>query len=161
MKSTDTTISQAFVAITYEFCTWCEGASLGSEPEISAASWLSKLYSAALELPNIGPENWEDSPDLPTDKVQQATINLGHFNGWYYREYYDPDPSLTDEPGMGDIGDDLLDTYKDIKAGCVLYECGKPKEALWHWVFLHRVHWGRHAVGALFALHCLSISKRR
>ena len=66
---------------------------------------------------------------------------------------------LDEESGMGDIGDDMLDIYKDIKAGCLLFERGEWTEAVWQWSFLHRIHWGRHAVGALFALHCLSISK--
>ena len=50
--------------------------------------------------------------------------------------------------------DDLGDVYKDVRAGLVLYESGEPNEALWHWQYLHRIHWGRHAVGALFALQC-------
>ena len=54
---------------------------------------------------------------------------------------------------MGDVGDDLLDTYKDIKAGCQLVDQGCPADALWHWSFMHRIHWGKHAVGALSALY--------
>ena len=74
--------------------------------------------------------------------------------GWYYREFFDPNPSLEDEAVMGDVGDDLLDIYRDVKAGLVLMDQRKRVDALWHWAFLHRIHWGRHAVGALFALHC-------
>ena len=96
----------------------------------------------------------------PEAALAKARGNLACFNGWYYREFFDPDPTLEEEPVMGDVGDDLLDTYKDIKAGCLLFERGEATEALWHWSFLHRIHWGRHAVGALFALHCLSLSRQ-
>jgi hypothetical protein len=152
--------THAFAEVARGFCAWCEGSSLGAEREVAAASWLSKLYAAALLLPNVEPENSDGLPDLPAAEAGKAKSNLACFNGHYYREYFDPDPTLDEESVMGDIGDDLLDTYKDIKAGCVLLEHGQSEEALWQWAFLHRIHWGRHAVGALFALHCLSISKR-
>jgi len=90
--------------------------------------------------------------------LERATSGLARFNGHYYREYFDPDPSLNVESVIGDVGDDLLDTYKDIRAGLLLFEEGQTNEALWHWAFLQRAHWGRHAVGAIFALHCMSIA---
>ena len=62
---------------------------------------------------------------------------------------------------MGDVGDDLLDTYKDIKAGALLSQAGRVEEALWHWSFMHRIHWGRHALGALAALHAKDGARER
>ncbi len=53
---------------------------------------------------------------------------------------------------MGDVGDDLMDTYKDVKIGSLLMAEGRVEEAIWHWFFMHQVHWGKHAVGALAAL---------
>jgi hypothetical protein len=43
----------------------------------------------------------------------------------YYREYFDPDPLLDDEACMGDVGDDLIDTYQDIRSGLLLFERAK------------------------------------
>lgn len=112
-------------------------------------------------LPEVGCETSDDGlPDIPAQMLDQAKSNLAAFNGWYYREYFDPDPLLRDESGLGDIGDDMLDIYKDVRAGLLLFDAGQTADALWHWSFLHRIHWGRHAVGAIFALHCLSISKQ-
>ena len=125
--------------------------------DTQAASWLCRLYAAALALPELGPENSDGLPDPPPGLLECAKNNLVSFNGRYYREYFNPAASLNDESVVGDIGDDLLDTYKDIRAGLLLFERGEITEALWHWAFLHRIHWGRHAVGAIFALHCLSI----
>ena len=103
----------------------------------------------------------DDPPAIPQPSQDAALRNLARFNGWYYREFFDPEPDLTEEPCMGDIGDDLLDCYRDIREGLLRFDAGEIKEALWHWAYLHKIHWGRHAVGALFALHCLSISKQR
>jgi hypothetical protein len=150
----------AFAEIARGFCAWCESSTLGAQPERDASIWLARLHAAALVLPDVGCDNEDGLPNLPEGGLAQATANLAHFVGWYYREFFDPDPSLDDEAVMGDIGDDLLDIYSDVKAGLVLMDQGKRTEALWHWAFLHRIHWGRHAVGALFALHCLVISKQ-
>jgi hypothetical protein len=147
-----------FAELARDFCAWCEGAALGPGSETAAAIWLSKLHAAALSLPQVEPENEDGLPALSSEETARARGNLAYFNGWYYREVFDPTPTLSDEPVMGDVGDDLLDTYKDIKSGSVLFERGELTEALWHWSFLHQVHWGRHAVGAVLALHCLSES---
>jgi len=92
--------------------------------------------------------------------MESARKHLSFYSGWYYREYNDPNPMLDDESCIGDVGDDLLDTYLEIARGLVHFDHGNVPEALWHWSRMHRDHWGRHAVGALFALHCMSVSKR-
>ena len=157
MKSSATYLSD-FAKVARAYCSWCEA----SHPEHSdslAAYWLGRLYSQALLLPQVESENEDGLPELPSEALAEATKNLAEFAGRYYREVFDPDPSLADGPVMGDIGDDLLDTYKDVRAGLVLFDRGEANEALWHWSFLHRIHWGRHAVGAMYALHCLTISQ--
>jgi len=141
------------------FCAWCE-ASDSELTDQQAAYWLCCLYAQALLLPETESGNENGLPELPAAALKNAVANLATFSGRYYREVFDPDPLLGDEPLMGDIGDDLLDTYKDIRAGLVLFDKGEASEALWHWAFLHRIHWGRHVAGALYALHCLSISRR-
>ena len=160
-----TTLSENAVTIFAEaargFCSWCERSEPDAEPEISASVWLSNLHATALRLPQVESENSDGLPDVPEGALAQAKRNLAYFYGFYYREYFDPDPRLDEEPVIGDVGDDLLDIYKDIRAGLVLFESGQTTEALWHWSFLHQVHWGRHAVGASFALHCMHVSKQR
>ena len=148
-----------FAELARGYCTWCEGQSLGSDPELQAARWLARLYAAALVLPQAEPENEDRLPDVPAAESARARSNLAPFLGWYYRKCFDPDPLQNEAPGMGDLGDDLLDIYKDIKEGLVLFDTGEANEALWHWSFLHKIHWGRHAVGGLFALHCMHVSK--
>lgn len=160
MTHVDSDLGLEFAAMARGFCSWCEGQSHGAMSDATAISWLAKLYGAAVSLPEVGSENSDDKPQIPEEFEQRARLNLASFNGRYYRECFDPNPLLEDDPVMGDIGDDLLDTYLDIRSGLILFERGQIAEALWHWSFLHRAHWGHHAVGAMFALHCLSISKR-
>lgn len=141
------------------FCAWCE-ASDAELTERQAAYWLCRLYAEALLLPETQSENANGFPELTDEALKNAVANLAVFSGRYYREVFDPDPLLGEDPVMGDIGDDLLDTYKDLRAGLELFDRGDAGGAMWHWAFLHRIHWGRHVAGALYALHCLAISRR-
>ena len=143
---------ETFLEHAIGFCNWCEGESLGTNRELMAAVWLARLHAAALLLPERGPENEEGLPELPAVQRTQAERNLASFSGWFYRTVFDPDPDNIDDPVMGDVGDDLLDTYKDVKAGCLLFDRGQQSDALWYWSFMHRIHWSKHAVGALGAL---------
>jgi hypothetical protein len=159
MASSDAANAWAFADLARGFCAWCESESLGPKVERTAASWLARLYAAALALPPTGPENDGNAPELAGPDVAQARANLGRYRGYLYREVFDPDPMAVDEPSMGDLGDDLLDIYGDLKRGLLLFLDGQVAEALWHWQFNHRVHWGHHAAGALYALHCLVVAK--
>jgi hypothetical protein len=158
---TTTAIAQidGFAAIARGFCDWCEGSEQAATEHALAAGWLCKLYAAGLELPHAELQAWEGGPEIPPLQLAKAKANLSGFNGWYYREFFDPHPLLDDDMCMGDAGDDLLDTYKDIKKGLILFDAGQAENASWHWAYLLRNHWGRHAVGAIFALHCMSLSK--
>ena len=154
-----TTYSADFAEVARAFCSWCEASPPSEHSDAQAAYWLSCLYAQALLLPETEPENEDGLPELPAEALALATQNLAAFSGRYYREVFDPDPLLEEEPVTGDIGDDLLDTYKDVRAGLVLFDRGEAKEALWHWSFFPRIHRGRPVAGAIYALHCLSISK--
>ena len=160
MSSTPTTATQSFAEVARGFCAWCESSAPSLEPEVAAVAWLAKLYALAVALPEVESNNDERLPSIPSALHEAAERTLTYFRGMYYREYFDPDPTLNEESVTGDVGDDLLDTYQDIRRGLILFDAGQSTEALWHWSFLHRGHWGRHAVGAMFALHCLFISKR-
>ena len=150
----------AFAQLASGFCAWCEGTSLGEDCEASAAGWLARLYAAAIDLPSRGPENAGEPPTIPAEQLERARRNLSQFRGKHYREFFDPDPSLRGEPVVGDVGDDLLDTYTDVRSGLICFDRARLEEALWYWSYLHRIHWGRHAVGAMFALHCVSVARR-
>ncbi|WP_373717511.1 DUF5063 domain-containing protein [Roseateles sp.] len=148
---------QDFAATARSFCLWCEGEDF-ERTDAHAASWLARLYGLGVVLPSVDSDNEDGLPDLPAEVLVRAQTNLAVFNGRHYREVFDPAPELDDQPVIGDIGDDLLDTYKDVRRGLMLFDGGEVAEALWQWSFLHRVRWGRHCAGALLALHGLTLS---
>ena len=127
----------AFAELARDFCVWCERAPIEDKPEHHASIWLSELHAAALSLPQAAPETDEVFPDLPESLLVQVKSNLARFNGMYYREFFDPDPLLDNEMCMGDVGDDLLDTYLDLKRGLNWFDNGSQTGAIWHWSSHH------------------------
>jgi hypothetical protein len=83
-----------FADVARGYCSWCEGDSLGPDPETQAAGWLARLYAAALTLPYRDAENSDGLPDLPKPQADRAKANLSSFLGRYYREYFDAAPHL-------------------------------------------------------------------
>jgi hypothetical protein len=151
-------IPNGFVAAARGFCAWCEG-SEGVLSNSDAAYWLGRLYAEATRLPEVAPETEEDLAEIPAAALAKAKANFVPFWGRYYRKCFDPAPESSEEPVIGDLADDLLDTYLDVRRGLALFEAGEENDALWHWSSSHRTHWGQHAAGALYALHCLSLSQ--
>jgi hypothetical protein len=69
----------------------------------------------------------------------------------YYSEVFNNLVLPAEEPVTGDIVDDLMDIYREIAPGLVLYRSGKRDEAGDHWRFWFANHWGEHATSALRA----------
>lgn len=147
-----------FADLARAFCAWCEDALPGDDLPRQLACWLARLHGAALGLPAMKVEEFGDQyPDLPEEAHQRAQTQFAPLQGWFYREHLNMNPWAPEEAGMGDIGDDALDTYQDIKRGLLLHDAGLPMHALWFWSYMHRLHWGRHAAGAAYAVHCLKV----
>lgn len=142
-----------FARLATAFCTWCESDAVGNAPELAISRWFSQLYAGGLLLSEVQAES--NAPDDVPSNVEAGEAAIGTLRGYYYREVFDPNPTLAEEPCVGDIGDDLLDVYKDIKRGLALFDAGFPRAAEWEWAFHFRIHWGRHAVAGLLALHCM------
>lgn len=149
----------SFVEVARGFCAWCESPSLGFEPETDAASWLAALYAGALRLPKVESGSRFRHPIIPGSLVERAGGNLSHFSGSYYRQQFNPDPNISKKSVTGDLGDNVMNTYRDIKVGLLLFDKGRSNSAIWHWRLFPRIHWGHHAAVALPALHCLYISE--
>ena len=153
MNTTPSASPAEFAHLAGSFCTWCESGALGEAPEQAISQWFAQLYASGLRLSEVEPEDGAPATVAPDTSKGEAAISK--FRGYYYREIFNPDPRLEEEACMGDIGDDLLDVYKDIRRGLELYGLGFPLAAEWEWAFNFRVHWGRHAAAALLALHGL------
>jgi Domain of unknown function (DUF5063) len=156
MKTAPSPQLSEFAQLAAAFCTWCESGSLGEAPERAISQWFAQLYAGGLLLSEVEAE--DDVPEDVNSDTAEGEAAIKPMHGYYYREVFDPHPMLNEEPGVGDIGDDLLDVYKDIKRGLKIYSLGFPLAAEWEWAFNFRVHWGRHAAAALLALHGLAHS---
>jgi hypothetical protein len=135
------------------FAPGARGECLGNDVESAAAIWLAQLHAAVLRLPTAEAHCDGEEPEVPAEAMAAAERNFEPLAGSLYRTVYEPNPPNLDDPVMGDLGDDLLDICIDIKIGCQLHQQGRSDEAMWQWSFMHAMHWGRHAVGALAALH--------
>ncbi len=103
------------------------------------------LYSKALYLPEVEPEN---------DEVTDSDISVPQINFNQYELYWEVfNPYVLEEPVGASLSDDILDIYKDLKKGIHLFEKNEHIEAIWIWKFEFEIHWGSHAVDAIRALH--------
>jgi len=121
------------------------------------ASALSKLYGAALQLPETEhDEGYEKEPDRETGGEQ---IHWGLIERW--EERYGPcdrfymvfDPFAPEAEAIPtSLGSNLSEVSDDL-AG-VEAAAGEPPTVgrVWWWRF-HFTHWGHHAAAALYALH--------
>jgi hypothetical protein len=103
------------------------------------------LYSKALYLPEVEPEN---------DKVTDFDLSIPQINFNQFDNYWEVfDLYHLEEPVEASLSDDILDIYKDVKKGILLYEKNEHIEAIWEWKFCFEIHWGSHAVDEIRALH--------
>jgi hypothetical protein len=143
---------QDFLAAAQGYCGWLEAEPGTAEEErLSALRHLTRLYSAALELPDAEPEE-SDPSELPEAFRLQVRQRLSTFPVGMYWEVFDPFVEDPHGPGCGLLPDDLEDTYADLKAGLEAFST-HPNTAIFTWRLLFNVHWGSHVVSAIRALH--------
>jgi Domain of unknown function (DUF5063) len=103
------------------------------------------LYSKALYLPDV---------ELEDDGVSDIELSVPQINFDEYDHYWEVyNPYHLDDPVGASLSDDILDIYKEVKKGIILYEKNEYVEAIWEWKFNFEIHWGSHAVDAIRALH--------
>jgi hypothetical protein len=150
-------IVERFYDLAVEYCRWAGSGPSEKEDEVyTALQMVAALYLQALVLPNVDPGE-EDIPDMGITKLGSQHV-YERFNSLpfqYYREIFHPlaIAESPEEPVIGDIADDLMDIYIDLKEGILLYESGKPVAAVFQWRTAFGFHWGRHATSALRVLH--------
>lgn len=141
-----------FARIATKFCTWCEEKSLLSTNELLTAQiLLADLLSCVLRLDDNGIDEDSSVDDVSADEwkiVRERFSNL-KFDG-YWKVF---DSFEKSEPVYCLLSDDISDIYSDVKEGLTHYEKGFFAEATWHWRFTFSTHWGRHLIGAQYAIH--------
>ena len=147
---------EAFAHEARTFCAWVAGADGSYMTATSALIHISSLYTKALSLPHPWSESLSDKDttiELPKDSVIALQQRAGELPFQFYWEVFDPLENPPQEPSAGHILDDVHDIYHDVVRGLVLFDSGQIDEAVWQWGFNFQIHWGKHAVGAMRALH--------
>jgi hypothetical protein len=139
------------------FVAWCDSDHHGKSPQamqLEALQQLSETYAAALSLPGV---DHVEAPEPPSETLVDRTRlanNLRSLPLQYYLEVFTPsDLDGNEGPVCGDLFDDFIDIYGDLMAGLWLYDRKHLESAVFSWSFTFGVHWGRHAVSAMHALH--------
>ena len=141
-----------FASAAEAYCSWLEREPRpGANEHFSATRLVAELYAAALSLPGTDPVNG-DTPVVTQEQREMILHRLKSFPFQYYWEVFHPVALEPEEPVCGDITDDLLDIYADVKEGLLAYAVDK-QSAVWHWRTTFGFHWGAHATSALRALH--------
>jgi len=102
-----------------------------------------------LSLKDIEPESWLYEERR---KICSARFPLlGYYNLPEYITHQIGETNCL----VGDAIDDLADILGDLQEVLWCYEKTRPKDALWHFSFGYRSHWGYHAENLLWYLHAL------
>ena len=144
------------ISTAQEFCNWCRSEpGTESDEGQKVHSLLTRLYSEALTLDE--PEEYD--PDIKSDRVsdeewKEVYARAAALPFQYYSSYFDPSEVEPEGHEIGDLADDVADIYRDLTKGLALVDAGHIAEAQWELWFSFLTHWGRHASGAIRALHC-------
>ena len=137
---------------------WAESSPHDSEDDVvEAMRHLASLCALALALPGADPDPTVADEFLDKNDLKGLYARFAQLPMQYYGELFDPIQIPPAEPTIGDLADDLLDIYADIKTGLAYFSGGHPETAVFHWRLTWGIHWGRHATSALRAMHCWSV----
>jgi hypothetical protein len=120
---------------------------------------LLKLYANGLNIPDILiSRDIEIEPDISDTEIKALTKFIADrvpFSSyWVLLNPMETNDSA--ETGLGDLIDDLSDTYRDLKRGLILFDMedrDAKENAIWHFKFHYTYHWGEHCIEALDAIH--------
>jgi hypothetical protein len=146
-----------FISIARDYCAWLEGSPLAPAQEhFAATQFIADLYGSALKLPGVNSDFLDCSFEDQTVSVEAKRAIVERLKSFPFRYYFEVFHAITDtpeEPVCGDITDDLVDIYADLKEGLMLLDAVDRPRAVFHWRTTFGFHWGRHATSALRALH--------
>ena len=150
-------IIDRFTSVAREYCEWLESAPLTPfEEHFTATRLVANLYASAIALPEVSDEYLPDSfnePEVSIEQKRAVIERLGKFPFHLYWQIFQPNTEASEEPVYGDIRDDLVDIYGDVKEGLLALDAVSEPFAVFQWRTSFGFHWGRHATSALHALH--------
>lgn len=146
----DAMTARSFEEAVTAFCEWAERPSSDPVSEAFAARRLvAEIYSLALLLPEGSPEDDDERPSASERDVVFRRFGALPFN---YYSVMDPLDAPPGDPMVGDLADDLIDIWQDLKVGLRLLQTGRLEEARCEWRWSFDSHWGQLAASALYVL---------
>jgi hypothetical protein len=145
----------AFASEARRFVAWARGEDADAMTAAAALRRVVALYGEALRLPNTVevPPSLDEVAQVSEDEWRLVFDHAQTLPLRHYGEVFDPLELPPEDPVVGDVADDIADIYRDIASGLRLFDSGRSSDALWEWGYNFRVHWGKHAGGAIRALH--------
>ena len=142
---------QEFAAAAREYCAWSEASR--TKYAIHAFQHLSRLVELIARVPQ-GPGGTLEPPARTEEECQAVFRGFAGIPVSFYQSQHNPLDLEQSKIGVGDVHDDLADIWSDLSEGLAVFDAGDAEAAAFHWRLLYQVHWGRHATGAMYALHC-------
>lgn len=147
----------AFAAEAAKFSHWLMsgGESSPEETMRQAQLRLASLYVNGVRLREVGTSSQYIKDELKDshDDLRKIEKTCKRFPVDCYGTVFNLFDIPPEQPVIATLQDDLNDIYRDISRGLRLFEREYFVEAEWEWAFGFRVHWGRHAASALYAIH--------
>ena len=138
-----------FVKAARSFCDFAELPYAGDDREMHVVRrHLATLFDLGIALPYCTMYEYDPAP-LPEDAWGEVFKRFGSLPVNYYGEVCDPLEVPADTAGLGDLADDLADTWRDLKRGLSLFDAGYEEDAAAYWYESFHIHWGEHVSSAL------------
>src|SRR5438045_3931500 len=108
-----------FVNAAREYCAWCEGPRSANPRPLRAEAirLLARLYTTALDLPEVGATDTLEPPTIESDIRDQVREGFASLPFRYYWQMFNPSTESKEDPVCGDLADDVTDIYLDVKLG--------------------------------------------
>ena len=157
--------AETFACVAREYCAWVERRTTRSSDErpeqverreaLVLLRRFSTLYAAGLALCEHTFTSSQDAAEAEASQgVVRATGRLDDLPfGFYWRPNSPLDISGDGECSLGDLCDDILDVWSDLRRGLLYWDAGRRDEAAWEWQWHFQIHWGAHVADALGVLH--------
>ena len=154
-------VAAAFAAAAETFCGVLD-THRGSRPASfvrASHRALADLYLAALDLPDVSPEDKGTRTDpITTDAEGALSLALAETMAPFHIHWFvfDPVKDEPEEPVASSLPHDLAEIYRDVRNSCAGWAAPESRrDAVWEMRFAFSTHWGRHAVHAMVAMHSL------
>ena len=144
------------IAAARAYLAWCEAPPAGDGDARAVLALVAGLYASALRLDVLEPEaeveNLEAEGAIDDARWRQVFDRCRALPFDEYASIFDPHGDPADETVTGSLADDLADIYRDVGDAVAAFDAGRPTCARWELTEGRRIHWGRHATGAIRAL---------